>query len=85
VDLPAAEQKKALPTAAPPALKGKTEAEALAYLQRQKARRDALQGRVRELTKEREAMLAAGAPTDGFDAKVVDALKEQARRQGIAY
>jgi hypothetical protein len=85
VDMPAAEQRKALPASAPPVLKGKTEAEALAYLQRQKARREVLQGRIRELTKQREALLAGTAPTDGFDDKVVDALKEQARKQGLAY
>jgi hypothetical protein len=85
VDMPVAEQKKALPSSAPPVLKGKTEAEALAYLGQQKARRDALQGRVRELTKQRDEMLAAGAPKDGFDEKVVGALKEEAKKQGIAY
>ena len=84
VDLPVAEQRKALP-AAPPVLKNKTEAEALAFLQQQKARRDVLQGRIRELTKERDAALAAGAPTDGFDEKVVGALKAQAKKEGIAY
>ena len=85
VDMPVAEQRKALPASAPPVLKGKTEAEALAYLQQQKARRDVLQGRIRELTKQREELLAGAAPTDGFDEKVVGALKEQARKQGIAY
>ncbi len=66
-------------------LKDKTEAEALAYLQQQKARREVLQGRMRQLTKERDAQLAAGAPTDGFDEKVVGALKAEAKKQGIAY
>jgi hypothetical protein len=84
VDLPVAEQKKALP-AAPPVLQGKTEAEALAYLQQQKVRREALQVRIKELSKQREQQLAAGAPTDSFDEKVVDALKDQAKKQGIAY
>jgi hypothetical protein len=85
VDLPVAEQRKALPASAPPMLQGKTEAEALAFLKQQKARRDVLQGRMRELTKERDAALAAGTPTDGFDEKVVGALKEEAKKQGIAY
>src|SRR6185436_11316325 len=84
VDLPVAEQKKALP-AAPPVLQGKTEAEALAYLQQQKVRREALQVRIKELSKQREQQLAAGAPTDSFDEKVVGALKDQAKKQGIAY
>ena len=84
VDLPVAEQKKALPSA-PAVLQGKTEAQALAYLQQQKVRREALQSRIKELSKQREQQLAAGAPTDSFDEKVVGALKEQAQKQGIAY
>jgi hypothetical protein len=85
VDLSIAEQRKALPSAAPPALKDKTEAQALAYLQQQKARRDVLQARIRTLTEERETFLSAAAPTDGFDEKVVEALKEQAAKKGISY
>ena len=84
VDLPVAEQKKALPSA-PPALQGKTEAQALEFLQQQKIRREALQLRIRELSKQREQELAAGAAPDSFDEKVVGALKEQAKKQGIAY
>jgi von Willebrand factor type A domain-containing protein len=81
VDLPAAEQAKALPAA--PALQGKTEKEALQYLKDQKARRDALQGRIQVLTKQREEMLAASAPADSFDEKVVGALMDQAKKQGV--
>ncbi len=83
VDLPALEQKKALATP-PPALAGKTEAQSMRYLQEQKTRRQALQGRIRELTKQREEFLSA-TPSDGFDDKVMGALKEQAQKQGIAY
>jgi hypothetical protein len=83
VDLPAAEQKKAL-ASPPPALAGKTEAQALQFLQQQKARREVLQGRIRELSRQREQFLSA-TPSDGFDEKVVGALKEQAQKQGIAY
>ncbi len=82
VDLPVAEQVKALPSA-PPVLKGKTEKEALQYLQDQKARREQLQSKIRELTKQREEILSAGAPTDSFDEKVVSALMEQAKKQGV--
>ena len=85
VDLPVAEQKKALPSSAPPVLQGKTEEQALAYLQAQKVRREGLQARIRELTKQREAVLSAAAPADAFDEKVVGALKDQARTQGIVY
>ena len=83
-DLPVAEQRKALPSA-PPVLQGKTEAQALAFLQQQKARRATLQSRIRELSKQREEQLAAGAPRDSFDEAVVGALKEQAKKEGIAY
>ena len=84
VDLPVAEQRKALPSA-PPVLQGKTEAQALAFLQEQKGRRQTLQSRIRELTRQREEQLAAGAPRDSFDEKVVGALKEQAKKEGITY
>jgi hypothetical protein len=83
VDLPVAEQKKALPAA--PVLRDKTEAEALAYLEQQKARRTVLQDRIQKLTRQREEVLAKDAPADGFDEKVVGALKEQAKKQGVAY
>ena len=48
VDLPVAEQVKALPSA-PPVLQGATEAQAPAYLQQQKVRREVLQSRIKEL------------------------------------
>jgi von Willebrand factor type A domain-containing protein len=85
VDLPAALQKKALAAAPPPVLGAKTEEQALAYLHDQLVRRLALQARIQELATRRENILSAGAPTDGFDDKVVSALKEQAKKQGIAY
>jgi hypothetical protein len=81
VDLPAAEQAKALPAA--PALQGKTETEALAYLKDQKARRDAVQARIQVLTKQREEILSASSPADSFDEKVVGALMAQAKKQGV--
>ena len=83
VDVPAVEQRKAL-ASPPPALAGKTEAQAMRFLEEQKTRRQALQGKIRELTRQREAFLSA-TPSDGFDDKVVGALKEQAQKQGIAY
>ena len=73
---------RALPLA-PPVLQGKTEAQALAYLKEQKVKRVALQSRIRDLTRQREEMLAQSAPTDSFDEKVVGALMEQARKQGV--
>src|SRR5262249_57448427 len=72
VGLPAAEQAKALPAA--PALQGKTEAEALAYLKDQKARRDGLQARIQVLTKQREEILSASSPTDSSHHTVLAAL-----------
>jgi len=81
VDLPAAAQAKALPAA--PALQGKTEAQALAFLKEQKVKREALQAKIRDLTRQREEILAKAGPTDSFDEKVVGALMEQARKQGV--
>jgi hypothetical protein len=91
VDLPVARQKQELDAArkagAPPAtLAGKTDAEALALLGQQKAKRAKLQARILELQKEREAYLARGTfAKDGFDAQVVSALREKAGAFGIAY
>ena len=90
VDLPATEQKKALAEAAanasaPAALRGKSEAEAMAYLKDQKAKRAKLQARIGELAKQRDAELAKDAPKDAFDEKVVESLKERAAAAGIEY
>jgi hypothetical protein len=91
VDMPEPEQKRQLEdmrkTAAPPAtLAGKTDAEAVAYLNAQKETRTRLQARVATLQKQRDAYLQKeGAPVDGFDAQVVQALKAQAERHGIQY
>jgi hypothetical protein len=91
VDLPIAEQKQELDRArkagAPPAtLAGKTEAEALAFLGEQKAKRAKLQARILDLQKQRDAYLAQDAGgKDAFDAQVVKALREKAKAFGIAY
>jgi hypothetical protein len=91
VDLPEPEQKRQLEVlrrnAAPPAtLAGKTDGEALAYLKAQKETRARLQARVVTLQKQRDAYLQKqGAPADGFDAQVVQALKQQAQKYGIQY
>jgi hypothetical protein len=92
VDLPPAEQKKEIDAlqragSAPAAVKGKSAAEALAYLQAQKGRRAELQARIQALQKRREQYIRAqpGAPADAFDEKVVQNLREQAAPQGIRY
>jgi hypothetical protein len=91
VALPEAEQKRevdALRTspAAPPALKGKTDAEAVGYLKEQKARRDRIQTRIVDLQKQREAYLEKEAPAkDGFDEQVVSSLRAKAAGFGIRY
>ena len=90
VDMPVAEQKKALAqatanAAAPAPLVGKSEAEAVAYLKDQKAKRDKVQARIVELSKERDAELAKAPQKDAFDEKVVGALKEKAAAKGIQY
>jgi hypothetical protein len=90
VDLPVAEQKQALAqasrnAASPAPLAGKSEAEAMAYLKDQKAKRQKLQSRIVELQKERDAELAKDAKKDAFDEKVVESLKGRAAAQGIKY
>ena len=91
VDLPPAEQRKELDAArkanAPPAtLAGKTDAEALAFLGEQKAKRATLQTRILELQKERDQFLAKHAVAkDAFDETVVTSLREKAKGFGIAY
>jgi Mg-chelatase subunit ChlD len=92
VDLPVAEQKRELGAlranaAAPKPLAGKSDAEALAFLKKQKDERTRLQSRVTTLQRQREAFLAkeGAAPRDGFDAQVLQALKVQAKPYGIVY
>jgi hypothetical protein len=91
VDMAEPEQKRELAqmrkAASPPAtLAGKSDAEALAYLKAQKETRTKLQARVVTLQKQRDAYLEKqGAPADGFDAQVVQALKAQAQKYGIQY
>lgn len=91
VDMAEPEQKRQLEemrrNAAPPAtLVGKTDAEAIAYLKTQKETRARLQARVVTLQKQRDEYLQKqGAPSDGFDAQVVQALKAQAQKYGIQY
>jgi len=85
VDLPVAEQRRELarPESRAPALQGKSEAEALRYLQEQKDRRSRLQSRIQELQKQREQHLAG--EKDAFDEQVVQQLKERAEKHGIKY
>lgn len=91
VDMAEPEQKRQLEemrkSAAPPAtLAGKTDAEAIAFLKAQKETRARLQARVVSLQKQRDEYLQKqGAPADGFDAQVVQALKQQAQKHGIQY
>jgi Mg-chelatase subunit ChlD len=74
------------PAEAPRAIAGKSDAEALAYLQGQKEKREQLQQRIGALQKQREDYLAKAAPgADGFDEQVVQALRDRAARQGIRY
>ena len=91
VDLPASAQKreletmKAEPAAAPRELKGKSDAEALAYLQAQKERRVKIQTQIGDLQKQRDAYLAQSARQDSFDEKVVQSLKDRAAKEGVRY
>lgn len=91
VDLPEPEQKKELDAlrangAAPPALQGKTDAQAVEYLRAQKGRRAELQARIRDLQGRRDAYLAAEpAGRDGFDEQVVQALRDRAAAAGVRF
>jgi hypothetical protein len=84
VDRPVEEQRAELKANRAPALAGKTEAEALAQLAGQKARRAELQSKIQELQKKRDAALAAGEK-DAFDSEVVAQLKEKGAKVGIKY
>jgi len=91
VDLPEPEQKNELDSlrakgAAPAALQGKTDAEAVQYLRAQKGRRAELQGRIRDLQDRRDAYLAQEpAAKDGFDEQVVQALRDRAAAAGVRF
>jgi Mg-chelatase subunit ChlD len=92
VDLPAPEQKKEiealrrLPAEAPTTLAGKGDAEALAYLQKQKERRQQIQTRITALQAQRDGYLSRGTDVkDGFDEQVLTALRSRAKATGIAY
>src|SRR5688572_4469090 len=77
VDRPVVVQREELKKNRAPALAGKPEAEALAHLAAQKARRADLQSKIEALQKQRDAALAAGEK-DAFDSEVVTQLKERA-------
>ena len=88
-----AEQKSELsamrkdPSSAPVALKGKTDEEALAYLQGQAKKRQEIQSRIQVLQKQRDEHLQQGASgaRDAFDEQVVLALRTRAAAKGIEY
>ena len=84
VDRPVAEQREELKHNRAPALAGKPEAEALAHLAAQKARRADLQSKIKELQKKRDATLAAGEK-DAFDSEVVAQMRERGEKVGIKY
>jgi hypothetical protein len=70
----------------PDALRGKTDDERRAYLEKVRVEREALRRRILELDKKRAAALAAGRVVkDGFDVKVLEVLRKQAKTFGIDY
>lgn len=90
VDKPEAAQRQELSglvgrADAPKEIKGKTDAEALAYLKTQKERRVQIQKRIDTLQKERDAQLAQAGAKDAFDEKVVQSLKDRAAAEGVKY
>jgi hypothetical protein len=68
----------------PPEIRGKTGAEALAYLKAQKERRLRIQRSIEALQKERD-VAQAEAGKDAFDEKVVQSLKDRAAKEGVKY
>jgi hypothetical protein len=87
-----AEQKSELtamrkdPSSAPVALKGKTDDQALAYLQAQGQKRQQIQDRIQLLQKQRDEHLRQGAgQRDAFDEQVFEALRTRAATKGIEY
>jgi len=74
----------------PATLQGKTPKEIEAYIQQQQTSRIALQKRIGELSRQREAYLAderkklAGSK-DGFDGEVAKILREEAAKKGLKY
>jgi hypothetical protein len=77
---------RANPAAAPKALQGKTDAQALEYLKEQKQKRQQIEERITDLQKQRDAFLARNAAQkDGFDEQVVQSLRDRAARAGIQY
>ncbi|MBI3300095.1 MAG: VWA domain-containing protein [Elusimicrobia bacterium] len=71
----------------PPALRGKDAEGRRKALDKVRAERETLKKEIAQVAKEREAWRAknAGTKKDAFDAKLVEALKAQAGRKGIAY
>jgi len=69
-------------------LKGKGAAEKKSMIEKVRRERAGLRKELDDLARKREAFLAkerAKAPKDGFDEKVLEALREQATAAGIAY
>ncbi|MBI5594555.1 MAG: VWA domain-containing protein [Elusimicrobia bacterium] len=71
----------------PEALRGKDAGERRAVLDKTRRERDALKAEIAKVAKEREAWKAKNAAPakDSFDARLVETLKAQAARKGIAY
>ncbi|RMG08062.1 MAG: VWA domain-containing protein [Planctomycetota bacterium] len=69
----------------PEPLQGLSESERKAKLAALAARRKAVERELAELAKKRDEYQRAHAPRDGFDARVLDALKRRAQAAGIHY
>ena len=66
-------------------LQGKSEAEALAYVAEQQARREKAKARIAALTKERDEYRTRTARADGFDEQVIASLRTKAAKAGLKY
>ncbi len=71
--------------ALPEAMQAMDESQQRTYVDGLRAKRKALNERILEVSKKRDAYIEDNAPADGFDNKVVDMLRDQASEIGVAY
>jgi len=74
----------------PPEMRKMSRSEQSAYIAERQAKRDSLTREIRELSEKRADYLKVelkkgGGKADGFDAKVIEAIREQGRTKNISY
>ncbi len=71
--------------ALPEEMQRMSESEQRTYVDGLRRKRKALNKRILEVSKKRDAYIEDNAPADGFDNRVVDMLRDQASEIGVAY